>query len=378
MKKPVGPTRRSLLATGVRVLAAANLTGLPKFARAASASGRSAVCLYLMGGSDGNALIAPLDAAQYSAYAGLRRGLALPAAELAPIEARVTRSRYGLHPAMAPLQELFTEGVLAVVANIGTQERVTSVDHSKGDVIPSELRYASLAFADGGYSTLNWAAERAGVSITDESAVSQLPHGMTAVALDGSPGGGLRRNNPDWTRIASSNSFRTAFPDSRLGEQLKIVASAIGAGHGAGTLFFVPVQVSGQSGALRTDSKQFGASIAAFHRAVEDLGAGQRVTLFTDSEFGRSLRPNANNAVDAGWGNHHFVLGGGVLGGEIYGTYPDMNSAPLDADGALIPTTMRDRYSATIANWLGVSYGDVARLFPSLTSSADWRMGFLG
>ncbi len=378
MKKAVGPTRRSIIATGVKVLAAANLAGLPRLARAAGSNGRTAVCLYLMGGSDGNALIAPLDAAQYSAYAAQRRGLALPVGDLAPVEARVSRTRYGLHPAIGSLQDLFNEGSLAVVANIGTPQRVTPVDHSKGNAVPNEVRYESLAFAGGGYSTLSWAAQKAGVSATDQSAVSPLPHGMTAVALDESSNGGARRNGPDWARLAATASFRSQFPATLMGEQLKIIASAIGAGQGANTLFFVPVQVAGQSGALRQDSAHFGDALVAFHRAIQDLGAGQRVALFSDSEFGRSLRPNAYNSVDPGWGNHHFVLGGGVLGGEIYGTYPDMTSAPLDADGALIPTTMRDRYSATVANWLGVSYDDLARTFPSLASSSDWRMGFLG
>jgi uncharacterized protein (DUF1501 family) len=66
-------SRRSLLSTGWQALAAANLVGMmPKL----TAGGRSVVCLYLPGGSDGNSIIAPLDGARYDVRAASRGELA--------------------------------------------------------------------------------------------------------------------------------------------------------------------------------------------------------------------------------------------------------------------------------------------------------------
>ena len=45
------------------------------------------------------------------------------------------------------------------------------------------------------------------------------------------------------------------------------------------------------------------------------------VTLFTASDFGRTITSNGDG-TDHGWGSHHFVAGGAVNGGDIYGRFP--------------------------------------------------------
>jgi uncharacterized protein (DUF1501 family) len=69
-------SRRRLLSTGWRALAAANLIGMMPKLTAAAAGGRSVVCLYLPGGSDGNSIIAPVDGARYDVRAASRGELA--------------------------------------------------------------------------------------------------------------------------------------------------------------------------------------------------------------------------------------------------------------------------------------------------------------
>ena len=53
------------------------------------------------------------------------------------------------------------------------------------------------------------------------------------------------------------------------------------------------------------------------------LGLTARSTTFTLSDFGRTLQPagTGTNVVgsDHAWGNHHFVVGGAVRGGDFYG-----------------------------------------------------------
>ena len=80
------------------------------------------------------------------------------------------------------------------------------------------------------------------------------------------------------------------------------------------------------------------------------------VTLFTASDFGRTLTSNGDGS-DHGWGAHHFVLGGAVQGGTIYGTFPQVtfNTSEDVGQGNLLPTTSVDQYAATLGRWLGVA-----------------------
>ena len=62
----------------------------------------------------------------------------------------------------------------------------------------------------------------------------------------------------------------------------------------------------------------FAAVLDAFLR---DLGAAAlRVTVVTISEFGRRIHENGNRGLDHGWGNMMLLAGGGVNGGQYYGT----------------------------------------------------------
>jgi len=47
---------------------------------------KALVCIFLAGGNDGNNMVVPVDAAGYTNYAAVRGDLALPQAQLLPIE----------------------------------------------------------------------------------------------------------------------------------------------------------------------------------------------------------------------------------------------------------------------------------------------------
>jgi uncharacterized protein (DUF1501 family) len=364
-------TRRSVLSAGCRTLAAAQFTGLPKASPASKATGRSLVCLYLFGGSDGSSMFAPLDGAQYDAYAAARGELALPHSALLPAETRGAGMRIGFHPALAGLHEFFLDGSMALIANVGSRGRTSS---------EAGRRYENLTFMDDGYVTQQWAASRFG---DYRGGAFTFSGGMTMLPLGGGSGfGGLRRMNPDLLRFAESATRRMAFPNSNIGRSLRTVAGLLQSGGmmgGGEKLYFVPVAdlnpVAQANEVIAGRYRELSQALSAFRGAMASVGLDQRVTLFTDSEFGRTLGPNAAHGSDSGWGNHHFVLGGGVRGGDVYGQFPDMTK-PMDSDGALIPTTAREQYHGTLASWLGLADGEVTSLFPSLGGAGAWRMGF--
>jgi uncharacterized protein (DUF1501 family) len=100
------------------------------------------------------------------------------------------------------------------------------------------------------------------------------------------------------------------------------------------------------------------------------IGVQNDVTLFTASDFGRTLTSNGDGS-DHGWGSHHFVLGGAVQGGTVYGTFPPTtffaSGNPVDiGQGNLLPTLAVDQYAATFARWMGVTDPNVDLVLPNL------------
>jgi uncharacterized protein (DUF1501 family) len=120
--------------------------------------------------------------------------------------------------------------------------------------------------------------------------------------------------------------------------------------------------------------RKVGQAMAAFHSTLKKIevnggNASDRVTTFTASDFGRTLNNN-DDGTDHGWGGHHFIMGGAVKGGKIYGRPPvlgnlakstrtiDGRTVNVFEDtgrGSLVPTTSVDQYAATLAEWMGVT-----------------------
>ena len=120
----------------------------------------------------------------------------------------------------------------------------------------------------------------------------------------------------------------------------------------------------------------------SFYQATVEFGLQNNVTTFTLSDFGRTLQPSGSGTgigSDHGWGNHQFVMGGSVLGGDFYGNinpntgsrFPvhqfggfDDTTASSSGRGRWIPSTAVDEFGVTLAKWLGVSSADVPTVFP--------------
>ncbi|MDQ8204798.1 DUF1501 domain-containing protein [Pelagicoccus sp. SDUM812003] len=82
---------------------------------------KAIVCIFLYGGNDANNLLVPTDQATYSLYAAGREQLALARESLLPLNALNSDGRsFGIHPSMTGCHELFNNGSLALVANVGT------------------------------------------------------------------------------------------------------------------------------------------------------------------------------------------------------------------------------------------------------------------
>ncbi len=82
--------------------------------------------------------------------------------------------------------------------------------------------------------------------------------------------------------------------------------------------------------------------LAAFYTDLDGCGAqnyASRFTIAVLSEFGRRLRQNANGGTDHGHGSVVLVMGGAVVGGQIYGTWPGLQTDQLYDRADLAVTT---------------------------------------
>lgn len=195
--------------------------------------------------------------------------------------------------------------------------------------------------------------------------------------------------------VTGASPFQTQFNgmNSNLSQQLHMIARLINAQEALGLkrqVFFARIggwdlhdnqlnvgqRSSGAHASLLNDVSR---SINAFYRALGSIGAENQVTTFTASDFGRTFDTNGDGS-DHAWGSHHFIVGGAVNGGSIYGTMPDFTiRGPDDAGsrGMWIPSTSVDEYSATLARWFGVSATDLPVVFPNLGRFAKPDLGFM-
>ncbi|MEO0368101.1 MAG: DUF1501 domain-containing protein [Pseudomonadota bacterium] len=179
--------------------------------------------------------------------------------------------------------------------------------------------------------------------------------------------------------VQNAPTLSTVFPASPLGTQLQAVARALSIRNNLNVnrqVFFVGIggfdthsnQVRSLGGLL----SQIDAGIAAFQTSLAELNLVNEVTLFTASDFGRTLSVNGDG-TDHGWGGHHFVVGGGVNGKSIFGNVPPstINHTQDAGGGRLIPTTSIEQFAAPMASWFGLSSSEINTVFPNLSNFTD-------
>ena len=174
--------------------------------------------------------------------------------------------------------------------------------------------------------------------------------------------------------IATAPELASGFSDTPFSQSLYQIAHIIGARDAFGATrqtFFV--QVGGwdhHDEVLDNQARMLpwiSTGLQEFRDALVELGAFDRVTTFTTSDFARTLTSNGKGS-DHGWGGHHLVMGGAVQGGRMFGDYPLLaQQSPLDVGrGVYVPTTSVEEYFAELALWFGVAPGELDLVLPNV------------
>ncbi|MEO1029288.1 MAG: DUF1501 domain-containing protein [Pseudomonadota bacterium] len=186
--------------------------------------------------------------------------------------------------------------------------------------------------------------------------------------------GGFASNDTYDQARRSAPGFNTIFPEGELAAQLRAVADTIAVRDQLSVsrqIFFVGIggfdTHSDQAGSLPALLGQIDGGVAAFYDAMTELGLSNDVTLFTASDFGRTLAVNGDG-TDHGWGGHSFVVGGSVRGKQIYGRVPDfaLGHAADSGNGRIIPSVSVEQFAAPLGRWFGLDDSELGVALPNL------------
>ncbi len=188
------------------------------------------------------------------------------------------------------------------------------------------------------------------------------------------------------TAYEDSIGVSTAFPGTDTGGQLQAVAQTIAIQQQLGAsrqVFYVAKggfdTHDNQHSSLPGIQQEIADAMAAFRTAMLELGMWDNVTVFTASDFGRTVIDNGDG-TDHGWGGHQFVMGGAVNGGVIYGDMPDFDVNAehyTPSRGRLIPSVSVEQYAATLGAWFGLDAGELNGVLPNLRNFDDRNLGFV-
>jgi uncharacterized protein (DUF1501 family) len=215
-------------------------------------------------------------------------------------------------------------------------------------------------------------------------------------AFGTAPASGTYNANND-PKLQYDNPLTGVKATNALAQQLQVVARMVDAGLSGATgvrrqVFFVSMGGFDSHDLQNRNNADLMAKLAHamryFDTALGALNARANVTTFTASDFGRTFTSNGDG-TDHGWGSHHFVMGGAVKGGDVYGRFPTVglkngNNNNFDSspdqlgNGGLLPEVSVDQLGATLGRWFGVGDTALADIFPNLSNfdAAKRDLGF--
>jgi uncharacterized protein (DUF1501 family) len=358
------------------------------------------VVVFLRGGWDALNVVTPISGDDRGIYEKARPDIRIN--DLLPLN-----DQFGLHPALAPLYDLYQQGKAGVVHAVGLD--VDTRSHFDAQEYIELGTPGSKSVASGwitrhlqttGISSILPTISTAGLptsllnfvptvslSSPDEfslwdnglrdshiNALKQLYKGESIVHRAGartldaldivSPlsGGGYQPSNG------------ATYNDDEFGIQLKTVAQMIKleAGLRVATVDFGgwdthEYQNDGNGGYMGDLLNSLATGLANFYLDL-DSGYTEKLSVVVVSEFGRRLVQNDSYGTDHGHGNVMFTVGGNINGGQVFGNWPGLGNDQLyDHADLAVTTDYRQVLSELLSKRLGNN--DVEAVFPGFSGA---------
>lgn len=355
---------------------------------------RVLVMINLGGGNDGLNTVVPFGDDEYYNHR--------PSVSISPGDVLALNDNQGLHPNLAPLMDLWNDGKMGIIQNIGYDNqdlshfRSTDIWRSATDVdvilntgwVARYLEtiyndYISnppinpLALQQGSSNSLLLTGENGvpGVIVDDPSIFYALVGETYESEYDYNPPETLGGDELSYIRQIDTNSFNYAeviqsaselgtntveYPNTYLGTQLAIIARLMSGG--MYTPFFMAHHYGYDTHANQLNDhgnllSDLAGSISAFQQDIANLGIDKEILTMTTSEFGRRPFENGSNGTDHGAGAPHFMFGYRVKGG-FYGNMPDLFN--FDNNGNLIHEfDFRQIYTTLLKHWFNTPSASV-------------------
>ncbi|HEY0511571.1 MAG TPA: DUF1501 domain-containing protein [Thermoanaerobaculia bacterium] len=373
----------------------------------ASSQRDTLVCIFLRGGADGVSVVVPFGDADY--YRN-RPTIGIQAPGPGDGRAVDLDGFFGFHPSLGPLKEVWDDGGLAVVQAIGmpinNHSHFDSMDWMERGT-PGERRLLSgwigrhLAAVDAtntspfraiGFGDFVQASLRGTVPATALGSIADFHlqgfedqvtrfQGTLAALYSGTTfldvqalqtfGAVDRLAAVDPTQYGPEHG--AVYPDTDFGNAMKQIGQLIKADLG---LEVACVDLGGwdmhdtETAQLPGLLADLGATLHAFYADLHDrMGS---ITVATMTEFGRRIEENASGGADHGTASFMFLMGGGINGGRVYGSWPTLAPEALADPGDLAVTT---DYRTVLSEILERRLGDpqVDQVFPGFAAG-----GYLG
>lgn len=386
---------------------------MPRLAFAQSAAhvrGDVLVAIFLRGGIDGLSVVAPYGDGRHYYDARPTLAIAEPGAGNGALD---LDGYFGLHPAMAPLINVYQAGQLAVVQAAG----LTNSTRSHFDA----MQYMEYGTPESKTTGTGWIGRHLettasandspfravgmGAMVQDSLRGTVSPLSLRSIAdfhLRGREGE-LRQAQEALARL-----YRTTSTGEALGAQAGMVFSTVDMLQQISALGYTPangavypedeegfgralrqiaqlikadvglevacVDLGGwdthenqgtHGGYFQSHLEVLAQGLGAFHADLQDWMAG--ITVVTMSEFGRRVSENASAGTDHGHGNFMLVMGGEVNGGQVYADWPTLAPEALNEGDLAITTDYRDVLAEVLT--LRMNNPAMDRVFPGLASA---------
>jgi uncharacterized protein (DUF1501 family) len=376
--------RRLLLRSGAVVIVGALPAGCVTTGEGVTTApglSNTLVLLELNGGNDGLNTVVPY---ADPLYARLRPRIGLAADQVVQLDARV-----GLHPGLAPLQEAWRQGEVALVQGVGYDR--PNLSHFRSIEIWDSASDSDVILADGwvaralapqrplpdraaegivlgrpSVGPLQGAKARVAMMQDARSFAAQakgvarpaaMPEASAALRHVVATQAELRAAGDaiDSRLRAPRQPLRTEFPRSGIGWQFANAARLIAADVDIPAIKLSHGSFDTHTWQRNTHDRlvgELGAALAAFRAAMLEIGAWHRVAVMTYAEFGRRPAENSAQGTDHGTAAPHVIMGGAVRGG-LHGAQPRLDQ--LDGGGNLRHAVdFRSLYATALRRWWGI------------------------